>query len=575
MRWIDAFVPGDLAARDHTAARVLVGLAWGLAAATPLGLALRLMIGSLDPMLLGIVGVSSAIFAAVPWLLRTTGSLRLAGIVLNLSLLVLILSSGWYAGGLGGPVMTIAPLLPLAATFLFGGRFGFAVTILLTLALGTLFALSIRGVELPRPELTERGELIARSLFLAITVVLAALFAGLYHRQRSAAEEQLRRSRDLYRRLFEQSKDAVALTTRDGHVLDLNPAGVELFGYRSKNDASGVDVSSLYADPDQRRELLQRLEAHGHVRDYESRVRTRSGKIRVVEGTTSTIRGESGGVEYLLAILRDVTEKRRAEAEREALLAELTVKNRDLRQFGHTVSHDLKGPVSTIRGFIELLRRDLRAERYGRADDLIDSIRKGTDGMNKIIDGLMQLGEIGRSKVERRQVALGEIAREATSLLAARITAAGATVDVVADMPAVEGDPQLLLTVFQNLIDNGIKYSSHRGAPGVKVSWRRDGDGAVFTVADNGRGIDPKHRRQVFEPFRQLRPEDEGAGLGLASVRRAIEAHGGRVWIESEGEGRGATVCFTVPPRSDSEILDLGDQRQELAGLRRRRAGRA
>ena len=449
-------------ARGRVAAKILVSLAWGLAVATPLGLALRLMVGPVKP--------SPIVIAAL----------------------------------------------------------------------------------------------------LVFTIALTALFAGLYHRQRGAAKEQLRHSRDLYRKLFEQSKDVIALTTHDGRVLDLNPAGVELLGFRSKDDVLGTEIGSFYADPGQRRELLERLRVDGHVRAYESRLRTRSGEIRVVQGTTSTIRSESGDVEYLLAILRDVTEKRAAETERESLLTELTIKNRDLRQFGHTVSHDLKSPLTTIRGFVRLLRDDLRAERYDRAEKLIGAALRGTDGMYRIIDGLLQLGKIGRGKVRRRSVALGEVAREATGLLAEGIAAASVTVEVASDLPIVEGDPALLLTVFENLIDNGVKYRSHRRTPEVKVGWRLDGHSAVFTVADNGQGIAAKDCRQVFEPFRQLRPEAEGTGLGLASVRRAIEAHGGRVWIESEGEGRGTTVCFTVPPQSESEILNLGDKLEELAALRRR-----
>ncbi len=564
MQVIDRFLPERLPKDRVTAARVVVGFAFGLAIVTPLGLLARLLVAEVPVVPTVIVLICSLAYAAVPWFLRATGSLTVASAVLILSLMTLILTSGWYAGGIGGPVMTIAPLLPLIATFLLGERTGRWMTAALFATLAVIFVLGYTGVELPSPELSERQELVARGLFLGISICLIALFAGVYHRQRTAGEEKLRRSRDLYRRLFEQSKDVVALTTFDGRLVDLNPAGVELMGFRSKEEALGQEVTRFYSDPNRRKRLLEHLETDGFVRNYESEIRSSSGEARIVEGTTSTIRGDSGKIEYLLAILQDVTEKRRAEAEREEMLAELTAVNEELKRFTHAVSHDLKSPLTTVRGFVGLLRRDARSKRLDRLERYAKIVDSGVETMGRIVDGLLKLALIGRGKLSRSRVALVEIARDAASLLGERIAEAGATVEIAPDLPVVEGDPAVLLTVLENLIDNGVKYSSESPAPNVQVGWRRDGDETVVTVTDNGSGIAAEDQRKVFDLFHQLRPEDEGSGIGLASVQRAVAAHGGRVWVESEGEGRGSTFCFTVPPPTESEVLEIGDQRREL-----------
>jgi signal transduction histidine kinase len=159
-----------------------------------------------------------------------------------------------------------------------------------------------------------------------------------------------------------------------------------------------------------------------------------------------------------------------------------------------------------------------------------------------------------------QRVEVGELASEAVRMVAGRIAERGAEVEVAADLPAVFGDRVRLLQVFQNLIDNAVKYMGDQASPRVEVGARRaaaDGGGPVFYVRDNGMGIEPRHRDRVFGLFEQLDAAAEGTGVGLALVKRIVELHGGRIWVESEGPGQGTSFCFTlsaVPPPSGPAV---------------------
>jgi signal transduction histidine kinase len=145
-------------------------------------------------------------------------------------------------------------------------------------------------------------------------------------------------------------------------------------------------------------------------------------------------------------------------------------------------------------------------------------------------------------------VPLAALARQAVTLLHGRLRAAGVRVEIQPDLPTVRGDRTRLLEVLQNLIENAVKFRSGQGEPVVEVGRRPGGDGPpVFFVRDNGVGIDPRYHDRVFALFERLDPRVEGTGVGLALVKRIVEVHGGRVWVESEGAGKGATFCFTLP----------------------------
>jgi signal transduction histidine kinase len=167
--------------------------------------------------------------------------------------------------------------------------------------------------------------------------------------------------------------------------------------------------------------------------------------------------------------------------------------------------------------------------------------------MHRLLDDLLELSRIGRVVHPPEDVPLGGLVREALELLKGQLEPRGIVVEVAPDLPVVRADRRRLLEVLQNLLENAAKFSGGQERPRIELAMREDGGERVFFVRDNGRGIEPRFLERVFGLFEKLDPGGEGTGVGLALVRRIVEAHGGRVWAESAGLGRGATFCFTLP----------------------------
>jgi signal transduction histidine kinase len=233
--------------------------------------------------------------------------------------------------------------------------------------------------------------------------------------------------------------------------------------------------------------------------------------------------------------------------------AELENRNAELERFTYTVSHDLKAPLITIRGFVGFLEGHARKGDFDALRMDLERIQAATSRMYRLLDELLALSRVGRVVNPPEPVAIAELAREAIALVRGRLAPA-ARVDVADDLPVVMADRARLLEVMQNLIDNAARFSARRDEPLIDVGRRRDGDQEVIFVRDNGIGVDPRYHERVFGLFDKLDADGEGTGVGLALARRIVELHGGRIWVESEGEGHGATFCFTLgDPRDPAE----------------------
>lgn len=230
--------------------------------------------------------------------------------------------------------------------------------------------------------------------------------------------------------------------------------------------------------------------------------------------------------------------------ERSRLIEQLASKNRELELFAYTASHDLKSPLVTIEGFLGLLEKDALAGDIDRMEGDLRRIRGGIQTMQQLLEGLLEVSRIGRQDDTPTEVALSALARQAAEALTSQIEAAGAVVEIDPDLPKVLGSPSRLIQVFQNLIANAVKFRGE-APPRIVIGYRDETRRRVIFVRDNGLGIDPRHHDKVFGLFDRLDPQKEGSGLGLAIVQRVIEVHGGEVWVESEGQGKGSTFCFS------------------------------
>ncbi len=236
---------------------------------------------------------------------------------------------------------------------------------------------------------------------------------------------------------------------------------------------------------------------------------------------------------------------------RAALVEELERKNRELEMFSYSVSHDLKAPLRALTGFTRLLQEECAPGLDERALHYLDRINTAAGRMGELVEDLLRLSRVGRAELAVRRVDVSEIAREVERELRKRQP--DREVDVhVAEGLSVSADPSLLKIVLENLMDNAWKFTSLSAAARVEVGGSPGPSGTVFFVRDNGAGFDPAFVDKLFNPFQRLHSTSEfpGTGIGLATVRRIVERHGGEVRAEGE-VGRGATIYFTLPGPKD------------------------
>jgi signal transduction histidine kinase/streptogramin lyase len=242
--------------------------------------------------------------------------------------------------------------------------------------------------------------------------------------------------------------------------------------------------------------------------------------------------------------LRALVEERTREL-REANV-QLAASNSELERFAYTVSHDLKSPLVTIRGFLGFLEPSAQRGDFERLRADISRIERASDRMTTLLDELLRLSRVGRARNRPETVPFAAIAREAATLAGGSLAAHGLRVDIDEELPAVRGDRLRLVELVQNLLENAAKFAGPGPDRWVVVGSRAGPDGPTFYVRDNGIGIDPAYLEKIFGLFEKLDARSEGTGLGLAIARRIAELHGGRLWAESEGPGRGSTFCFTL-----------------------------
>ena len=243
---------------------------------------------------------------------------------------------------------------------------------------------------------------------------------------------------------------------------------------------------------------------------------------------------------------RFITELRQKEEIINKQVEELEAKNAELERFAYTVSHDLKSPLITIKGFLGMIQKDVDNERFDRVKGDLNRIANATDKMQHLLEDLLELSRIGRVINPSLHFSLTDVAKEAVELLDALVKEYKVKINISDNMPIIFADKIRIREVFQNLIENAVKFREKDRQLEINIGCKKSNEKCVYYIKDNGIGVEKEYLSKIFGLFDKLDPNSEGTGIGLAIVKRIIELHGGKIWAESEGSGLGMSFYFTL-----------------------------
>lgn len=343
--------------------------------------------------------------------------------------------------------------------------------------------------------------------------------------------------------LFKTIVDPYILMDLYGNVLKMNNAAMEFFGYDIEKESFNV-TSTLFADdvPYAMESYYELLEK-GIFRNFRARVYDKNKEIRWIEINSSIVYDETNTATFAQGIVRDITENLKAQKERESLLKNLTKSNKELNDFAHVVSHDLKAPLRSMNALVNWLQEDCR--EFIDNEDInqnFELLIKKIDKMDHLINGILKYASIDKIEHRKKEVDLQEIVE---SIIDTIHIPKHVQVLIPEKLPTAKGDKFRFHQLFQNLISNAVKYANEKDGK-VHITYAVIDGFWEFQIKDNGMGIPEKYHKKVFGIFETLDENNSSTGIGLSIVKKITDMYEGKVWVTSI-EGKGATFHFTLP----------------------------
>ncbi len=361
-------------------------------------------------------------------------------------------------------------------------------------------------------------------------------------------EETLEHKENLLQMIIHATGEAMISIGNDGLITLFNPAAEEMFGYK-KEDMLGQPLDRLM--PEQyRHHHSQYLQSYfvtgkpdGIIGSTVELPALRSdGHIFQIEMSLSA--GSLGDKQFVIAVARDITERKQTEICQDELLKKVDNINKELKDFVSIVSHDLKAPLRGIKTLANWILSDCSDKLGDQANEQMNLLLERVERMYSLIEGTLQYSRTGRSQEKQVQVELHKFVPEIINMV---VPPENITVTIENELPVIECEETHIMQLFQNLLSNAIKYMD-KPQGWIKVGVVEQDGFWKFSVADNGPGIEKKHFEKIFKIFQALptSPNFEGTGVGLTVAKKIVELYEGRIWIESK-VGEGSTFFFTLP----------------------------